>query len=103
MKKIFTLFFAVALLSTAAFAQKRHSDNTKNGYSYTIPYNQEGKKKDFDKKFDHDRKRGYDRDAKYHKDRDSWKKDHRFYVRDDKVKIRKRFSLQLIIGRIGRF
>ena len=118
MKKIITLFFAVALFSVAAFAQ-RHSSNYDNGYNsynnngynsynsnsygYATPYgnswNNDGYSNQFDR-HDRDRDDWFYRDAHRHRSYE----DRRFYDRDDRFRrSRKGISLQLVFGGRSRF
>jgi len=113
MKKIITLFFAVALFSAAAFAQRRSSnyDNgynsyNNNSYSYSTPYsnswNNDGYRNQFgrDRAFDRDRDDWYYRDAHRHYSY----RDRMFYDRDDRLRrSRKGISLQVVIGGRSRF
>ena len=112
MKKIITLFFAVALFSAAAFAQ-RHSSNYSSGYNsynndsytYTSPYSNTWNNDGYGNQFD--------RDHSFHRDRDWYYrdvrhhnsyKDRRFYDRDDRLRrSRKGVSLQIVIGGRSRF
>lgn len=97
MKKIFTLFLAVALLSTAGFAQSHHADKIKN-YGYATPYNHSWEKKKHDKSFNDLRKHHFDRHSKFFKGRKKdWYKHHRFHVREDRIP-RKKLSIKLILG-----
>ena len=104
MKKIFTLIFALALLSTAGFAQKRHSDDKNNKYGYTTPFDHSWEKRKHDKNFGDYHRGNRDRDDRYYKNRkNEWYKHHRFYVREDRVKPRKKLSIKLIFGGVSQF
>ena len=118
MKKIVTLFFAVALFSAAAFAQ-RHYSNYDNGYNsynnngynsygynsygYTAPYNNSWNNDGYSNQFgrhDRDRDDWFYRDARRHQSY----RDRRFYDRDDRLRrSRKGISLQVVIGGRSRF
>lgn len=117
MKKIFTLFFGVVILSAAAFAQDggRHRANkrdNKNSYQYQYQQNDEhmyGSKNEYGNNWSQDRhdKAQFDHDQKgfdsYRRDRDAndmMYKGGRYNNWSNKYhqKARKRVSFKLIFG-----
>lgn len=114
MKKIFTLFFSLALFSAAAFAQKRNcqKDDSYNN-SFQSYYN--GFRDGYGNNWNNEGYGPFDHDRKFHKrewyERKRWLRRHHsqiygspgYYNNYDRFGHNGRLSLELVIGRKNRY